>query len=364
MYDYVIVGSGIFGAVCARELTDSGKKCLVIDKRNHIGGNCYTENYNGINVHKYGPHIFHTNSDYVWNYVGKYCAFHKYSHRVKVIYKDNIYSFPINLMTLYQVWGVKSPHEAEEKLKYIRKNIKNPKNMEEWAVSQIGEELYTIFIRDYTKKQWGKDPSELPAGILKRLPIRMNFNDDYFEDKYCGIPVGGYTGIFEKMLDGIEVHLSTDYFSDKNTFARLGSKIIYTGGLDEFFDYDLGKLEWRSLKFDHLHLNVKDFQGCSIVNYPEINIPYTRICEHKHFENGNQSHTVITKEYPDAWEVGKEKYYPVNDEKNNILSKKYKNRIDNSKYILGGRLADYMYYDMHQVFASALAAVKSELNNA
>jgi UDP-galactopyranose mutase len=357
MYDYVIVGSGVFGATCARELTNSGKRCLVIEKRKHIGGNCYTENIDGINVHEYGPHIFHTNSDYIWRYVNSLCKFNNYKHSIKAMYEKKIYSFPINLMTLNQIWNVKTPQEAEEKIKSVQIKIENPKNMEEWAVSQIGEELYRMFVYGYSKKQWNKEPSELPAKILKRIPIRFNFNDNYFEDKYSGVPIGGYTSIFERLLDGIEVKLSTDYLNDRASIDSIGKKIIYTGGLDEFFDYDLGELEWRSLKFEKERLPIKDFQGCALINYSNQEIPFTRICEHKHFEFGKQNFTIITKEYPREWSRGKEKYYPINDEKNNQLSALYKQRIDKDKYILGGRLADYAYYDMHQVFASALSTV-------
>lgn len=362
-YDYAIIGSGIFGSVCARELTNAGKKCIIFEKRNHIAGNCYTKNVEGINVHEYGPHIFHTNSDYVWEYVNKYAKFNHFRLRPKVKYNNKTYSFPINLMTLYQVWGVSTPQEAEETLKNKRIHIENPRNMEEWAISQIGEELYKIFIYGYTKKQWGKEPKELPAKILKRLPIRLNFNDDYFEDKYHGIPIGGYTEIFQKLIDGIEIKLNTNYLDDRKNIDNLAKKVIYTGPLDEFFNYDLGQLEWRSLKFDHEYLKIKDFQGCAINNYANYEIPYTRICEHKHFEFGNQGHTVITKEYPQKWDIDKEKYYPINDDKNNEIAKKYKERINKIKYIFGGRLADYMYYDMHHVFASALSEIEKEKKN-
>ena len=362
-YDYIIVGAGIFGSVCARELSDAGAKCLVIDKRQHIGGNCYTKDVGGIHVHQYGPHIFHTNSDYVWNYVNKFCKFNHFRLRPKVRYNDSLYSFPINLMTLYQVWGVKTPEEAEKKLKSVRVSIENPQSMEEYALSQIGEELYNIFIKGYSQKQWGKDPRYLPSKILKRIPIRMNFNDDYFDDKYHGIPIGGYTSIFEKLLNGIEVKCGVDYIEDKINIDKMGRKVIYTGPLDEFFNYELGELEWRSLRFEHESLNIKDYQGCAVVSYGNYEIPYTRICEHKHFEFGKQDFTVITKEYPNKWDKNQEKYYPVNDEKNNSLAAMYKQKIDTSKYVFGGRLADYMYYDMHQVFGSALNCAQEEINN-
>lgn len=362
MYDYAIIGSGIFGSVCARELTDAGKKCIIFEKRPHIAGNCFTKNIEGINVHQYGPHIFHTNSEYVWNYVNRFTKFNNFRLSSKVKYNNSFYSFPINLMTLHQVWGIKTPEEAEEKINSVKIKIDNPNNMEEWALSQIGEELYKIFVYGYTKKQWGKDPKELPSKILKRLPIRVNFKDDYFDDQYQGIPIGGYTDIFNKLLEGIEVKLSINYFQEKTKIDSIAKKVIYTGGLDEFFNYDMGELEWRSLRFEQEILSIKDFQGCAIVNYGNFEIPYTRICEHKHFEFGDQVKTIITKEYPQSWDREKEKYYPVNDEKNNNLSRQYKSRIDKDKYIFGGRLADYAYYDMHHVFASAISKVKEELS--
>lgn len=362
MYDYIIVGSGIFGSVFARELTDHGKKCLVIDKRSHIAGNCHTSKVEEIQVHDYGPHIFHTNSEYVWNYVNRFAKFNHFRLSPRVNYKNNIYSFPINLMTFHQLWGVKNPQEAIAKIDSVKIKIDNPSNLEEWILSQVGEEIYEIFIKGYTTKQWGKDPKDLPSSIVKRLPIRFNFNDNYYNDIYQGIPIGGYTEMFKRILDGIDVDLNVDYMKDRQNIDKMGKKTVYTGALDEFFNCDMGVLEWRSLKFDHSVLDIKDFQGCAVVNYNERDIPFTRICEHKHFEFGSQDKTVITKEYPQKWDLGKEKYYPINDEKNNELAKKYKSRVDNDKYIFGGRLADYMYYDMHHVFGSALARSKEEIS--
>lgn len=361
IYDYLIVGSGLFGSVFAREMVNAGAKCLVIDKRKHIGGNCYTTNNDGINVHEYGPHIFHTNSDYVWEYVNKYTKFNSFVNRPKIFFKDKLYSFPINLFTLYQLWGVKTPEEAKKKLDEVKLKIKDPKNLEEWILTQVGEEIYQTFIYGYTKKQWGKHPNELPSFIIKRLPIRLNHDDNYYEDKYQGIPIGGYTQIFQKLLKDIPVEVGVNYLNDIEKFNSMAKKIVYTGGIDEFFNYEHGVLEWRSLDFKHETLNIEDFQGNAVVNYTQESIPYTRICEHKHFEYGKQKHTVITKEYSQAWDKTKEKFYPINDDKNNNLYQQYKKLIDNKKYIFGGRLADYKYYDMHQVIGSALVRSETEI---
>jgi len=357
-YDFLIVGAGLFGSVFARELTDAGAKCFVIDKRSHIGGNCYTKSNKGIHVHKYGPHIFHTNSDEVWQYMNKWCEFNSYINSPKVLYKDKLYSFPINLMTLNQLWGVKTPEEAERKLKEVRISIEKPCNLEEWILSQVGEEIYNTFVYGYTKKQWGRDPKDLPSSIIRRLPIRLTYNDNYYNDKYQGIPIGGYTQIFEKLLYNIPKATNTDYLSNRNNFDSLAKKVVYTGPLDEFFDYSLGVLEWRSLRFEQEALQ-GDYQGNAIVNYTEYDIPYTRVIEHKHFEQIQSDHTIITREYPQKWDKSKDKYYPINDEANNDLCQRYKKLIDTRKYIFGGRLADYKYYDMHQVVGSALHTCQS-----
>jgi len=363
MFDYLIVGSGLFGAIFARELTDAGFKCLVIDKRSHIGGNCYTRKIGTIDVHEYGPHIFHTSSKPVWDYMNRWTEFNHFVYRPKVNNTDNLYSFPINLFTLYQLWGIKTPEEAKLKLEQVKIKNNNPKNLKEWILSQVGQEIYEKFIYGYTKKQWGKDPTELPASIIKRLPIRLTMDDNYFDDCYQGIPKNGYTEIFEKLLNGIEIKLNTDYFKNKNYWDSVSKKIVYTGAIDEFFNYDLGKLEWRSLWFEHETYNINDYQGNAAINYTDETIPYTRIVEHKHFNFSKDLFTIITKEYPQAWDTSKEKFYPVNDEKNNNLYKNYKARIDETKYIMGGRLADYKYYDMHQVVGSALIRVKKETEN-
>lgn len=362
-YDYVIVGAGLFGSIFAREMTDRGFKCLVIDKRNHIGGNCYTENKHDIEVHKYGPHIFHTNNKSIWDYINKYTEFNNFVYRPKVNFENVLYSFPINLFTLHQLWGIKNPEEAKKTLEDKKINIINPKNLEEYAISQVGEEIYRKFIYGYTKKQWGKEPKELPLEIIKRLPIRLTMDDNYFNDYYQGIPKNGYTEIFIKLLNGIELILETDYLQNKSLFDNLSTKIVYTGSIDEFFGYDLGALEWRSLKFENETHDIEDYQGNAAVNYTDETIPFTRIIEHKHFAQlKNTSKTIITKEYPDSWDIKKEKFYPVNDAKNRTLYKKYFDRLNHNFYILGGRLAEYIYYDMHQVIASALQKINKELN--
>jgi len=361
MYDYLIVGAGIYGSVFANELTKVGKKVLVIDKREHIGGNCYTENIDGINVHKYGPHIFHTSDKRVWDYVNSLVPFNHFSYRPKIKYKDKIYSLPINMMSLYQVYGVKTPEEAQRKLDEVKVQNEKPNNLEEWILSQVGPELYEIFVKGYTTKQWGRDPKELPSSIIRRLPIRLTFDDNYYFDNHQGIPIGGYTKIFEKLLENIEVKLGVDYFSQKEYYNSIANKVLYTGPIDQFYDYQFGKLEYRSLEFKTEKLEIPNYQGIAGMNYGDINIEYTRIIEHKHFEFGEQPTTVITKEYPRS---NGEPYYPINDKINNTRYNEYKQLMDKeTKFLFGGRLADYKYYDMHQVFASALKRVGDEIKN-
>lgn len=349
----------MFGSIFAREMTDKGFKCLVIDKRNHIGGNCYTEEIEGINVHKYGPHIFHTSDDNVWEYINRFCTFNHYVHRPKVNYKGNIYSFPINLMTLYQLYNVTTPYDAKVMLNNVKHDIKTPKNLEEWILSNVGTEIYETFVKGYTTKQWGRDPKLLPSSIIRRLPIRLTFDDNYFFDKYQGIPIGGYTRIFEKLLDGIEVRLNVDYFNDREYWNGQCKKVVYTGPIDRYYNYKFGELEYRSLEFKTEIRDTEDFQGVAVMNYTDTTPEYTRIVEHKHFEFGKQNKTIITTEYPRS--IG-EPYYPVNDDINNSKYNQYKELMKiESNVIFGGRLTDYKYYDMHQVIASALKRIKDEI---
>lgn len=361
MYDYVIVGSGLFGSVFAERAKKNGKKCLIVEKRNHIGGNCFTENINGINVHKYGIHVFHTSSETIWNYINTFSKFNHFVNRPKVSYGNKIYSFPINLMTLNQLWGINTPSEAIKKINEVKINIKNPCNLEEWALSQIGEELYNIFIYGYTKKQWKREPSQLPSFIIKRIPIRLTWDDNYYEDCYQGIPIDGYTKIFEKMLDGIEIKTEVDFFSDKELLKRISKKIVYSGKIDEYFDYKYGELEYRSLRFENELLETNDYQGNAQINYTDENVPFTRLIEHKHFEFKKTSNTIITKEYPIDWNRNEIPYYPINDEKNNSIYELYNTlKINESNVIFGGRLSSYKYYDMHQVIAESLNLWKKE----
>lgn len=359
-YDFLIVGSGLFGSVFAQQAAESGFNCLIIDKRNHTGGNVYTEKIEGINVHKYGPHIFHTSDESIWNYVNRFVKFNNFVNRPKVISSGKVYSFPINLFTLYQIFGVKSPSEAKEILDKVRIKIDNPKNLEEWVLSEVGETIYKIFIYGYTKKQWGREPKDLPSSIIRRLPIRLDFNDNYYSDKYQGIPIGGYSKMIEKIQEGIDVLLNTDFFERKEYFEDLAKHIVFSGPIDEFFNHSEGYLEYRSLRFETEILDVEDYQGNSLINHTDEDILWTRICEHKHFDLKKGGKTVITKEFPDSWEPGKEKFYPVNDEKNNLIYLSYKKMGENiyPKYIFGGRLAEYKYYDMHQVIGSALSKFK------
>ena len=354
-YDYLIIGAGLFGSIFAHEMTKKGKKCLIIEKSNHIGGNCYSENLDGINIHKYGPHIFHTNDKNIWRYINQFSEFNNYKHSPKVNFNNKIYSFPINLLTLYQLFGVNTPIEAKSKLESVKIKNNNPQNLEEWILSQVGVELYETFIRGYTQKQWNKDPKELPSSIIKRLPIRLTFDDNYFFDKYQGIPIGGYTQIFKKLLNGIEVKLNTNYFDNKNYFNSLTENIVYSGKIDEFFDYQFGELEYRSLRFELEKHVIEYYQGCSIVNYTNYDVPYTRITEHKHFEDLKSDVTWITKEYPKNYEKGDIPYYPINDDKNNKIYNRYKELSKTTNVIFGGRLAEYKYYDMHQIIGSVLS---------
>jgi UDP-galactopyranose mutase len=359
MYDYLIVGSGMFGSVCARELTDKGYKCLVIEKRNHIGGNCYTENKDGINIHKYGAHIFHTSNKEIWDYINKFAKFNNFVNHVKVNYNGQIYSFPVNMMTLHQIYGVTTPEQAKKKLDEVRIHNENPKNLEEWILSQVGKEIYEIFIKGYTTKQWGRHPVDLPSSIIKRLPIRFTYDDSYYGLDYQGVPIGGYTQIFEKLLDGIEVRLNEDYLQNKESLNNVAKKVIYTGSIDAYYNYCFGNLNYRSLKFETERIEIPDYQGNAVVNYTELHVPFTRILEHKHFDPVNTNFTYITREYPREYGEGLEPYYPINDKVNTPIYEKYKTLTEKeSNVIFGGRLAEYRYYDMHQVIGSALHTCK------
>ncbi|MCI2228617.1 UDP-galactopyranose mutase [Polaribacter sp. MSW13] len=362
-YDYLIVGAGLFGAVFAHEMTKNGKKCIVIDKRKHLGGNVYCEKKEDINIHKYGAHIFHTNDKKIWDYVNSFVEFNRYTNSPIANYKGDLFNLPFNMNTFYQLWKVKTPKEAKAKIaeQISEVYVKKPKNLEEQALSLVGIDIYEKLIKGYTEKQWGRKATELPAFIIKRLPVRFNFDNNYFNDKYQGIPIGGYNKLIEGLLKGIETKTGVDFFKEKEALENLADKIVFTGKIDEYFDYKFGRLEYRSLQFEHEVLNTENYQGNAVVNYTEADIPYTRIIEHKHFEYGKQKKTVITKEYPKEWKKGDEPYYPVNDEKNSNIYLKYKQIAEKTdKVIFGGRLAEYKYYDMHQVIASALKKVKEE----
>lgn len=365
MYDYLIVGAGLFGATFAYEAKKRGKKCLVVDRRNHIGGNIYCENVEDINVHKYGAHIFHTSNKEIWDYVNQFAEFNSYINSPIANYHGQIFNLPFNMNTFNKLWGVVTPEQAIAKINEQRTKagIEEPKNLEEQAISLVGTDIYEKLIKGYTEKQWGRSASELPAFIIKRLPVRYTYDNNYFNDKYQGIPVGGYNVIIENMLKGIDIKLNTDFFKERELLEKQANKIIFTGMIDEFYDYRFGHLEYRSLKFENEIINTENFQGNAVVNYTDRETPYTRIIEHKHFEFGTQEKTVITKEYPAEWSPGNEPYYPINNEKNNELYKKYRNLASQeNKVVFGGRLADYKYYDMHHVIAHALKTVKKELD--
>lgn len=363
-YDYVIVGAGIFGACFASMAMKKGKKVLVIDKRNHAGGNMYCRNEDGINVHEYGAHIFHTNDKQIWDFVNSYAEFNRYTNSPLANYKGQLYNLPFNMNTFYALWKVKTPEEAKAKIKeqVDKLNIANPANLEEQALSLVGPDIYELLVKGYTEKQWGRKATELPAFIIKRLPVRFTYDNNYFNDKYQGIPIGGYNKITDGLLKGADIMLNADFFDDRSFFKSLAPKIVFTGPIDAYFDFRFGRLEYRSLRFEHQRLEVENYQGNAVVNYTDSETPYTRIIEHKHFEFGTQSHTVVTKEYPAKWEPGMEPYYPVNDEANTKRFKKYQELAkDETNVIFGGRLAEFRYYDMHQVIGSALAKANKEL---
>lgn len=364
-YDYLIVGAGLFGATFAFEMTKLGKKCLIIDKRSNVGGNIYCEKICNINVHKYGAHIFHTSNKLIWNYVNKFVEFNNYVNTPIVNYNGEIYNLPFNMNTFSKLWNISTPKEAIEIIEKQKKELlgKQPTNLEEQAISLVGKDIYEKLIKGYTEKQWGRECKNLPSFIIKRLPVRFTYNNNYFNDIYQGIPIGGYNKIIEKMIAKSDVQLNTNYLENREKFNALAEKILFTGMIDEFFDYKLGKLEYRSLRFETEILENEDnYQGNAVINYTDSNTKYTRIIEHKHFEFGNQKDTVITKEYPCDWKVGEEAYYPINDEKNNILYEKYKCLAEKEKKIIfGGRLGTYKYYDMDKVIESALELVNEEI---
>ena len=362
-YDYLIVGAGLFGSIFAYEAHLRGKRCLVIDKRNHTGGNVFCENIDGINVHKYGAHIFHTNDKEIWEYVNKFAEFNHYINSPIAFAKGKFYNLPFNMNTFYQLWGTKTPEEAKEIIEKQKEKygIENPKNLEEQAISLIGKDIYEILIKEYTEKQWGRKATELPNFIIKRLPVRFTFDNNYFNDQYQGIPIGGYNVIIENLLKGIDVKLQTDFFENRDYFENLAKKIVFTGQIDEYFNYEFGTLDYRSLRFEHEKLEKENFQGNAVVNYNDSDYPFTRIIEHKHFEFGKQKNTIITREFPEKWKIGKEAYYPINNDENQTKFEKYKKlSVQLPNVIFGGRLAEYRYYDMHQIIASALVTVKRE----
>ncbi len=365
MYDYLIVGAGLYGAVFAHEAAKRGKKCLVIEKRGHVAGNIYTEKVEGINVHRYGAHIFHTSDKEIWDYINRFAEFNNYVNQPVARYKNECYNLPFNMNTFTKIWpDVFTPAEAKARIEEERREafVENPSNLEEQAINLVGKTIYEKLVKGYTSKQWGRACTELPPFIIKRLPVRFTFDNNYFNDRYQGIPVGGYTAIVEKMLEGSEVRLSTDFFGDRDGYLSCAEKVVYTGAIDRFYDYRFGALEYRSVRFETEVLDTDNFQGNAVINYTDAETPFTRIIEHKHFEFGNQPKTVISREYSSAWKPGDEPYYPVNDEKNGKLYLQYKELADGDGHVLfGGRLGQYKYYDMHNVIREALAAADREL---
>lgn len=359
-YDYLIVGCGLFGATFARLATDAGKSCLVIDRREHIAGNCYTHNDGGIHVHRYGPHIFHTSNKVVWDFVHRFAEFNNFILSPKAYSGGNLYSLPFNMNTFYEIWGVKRPYSAKTIIDQQKFKGK-PSNLEEQALSLVGKDVYEKLIKHYTEKQWGRSATELPTFIIRRLPLRFTYDNNYFNDRYQGIPIGGYTAMFEKMLNGIEVRINTDYLENREYFDSLASKVVFTGPIDEYFNYELGELDYRSLRFEEERLNTENYQGNAIINYCDKSKDYTRIIEHKHFDKVNTNHTVITREYPQNYRRGLTPYYPINDSANQDLYDKYREKSKAlTKVLFGGRLAEYKYMDMHVVIESAMNKFKGE----
>lgn len=361
-YDYLIVGAGFFGAVFAHEAMKKGKKCLVVEKRGHIGGNCYTENVEGIDVHKYGAHIFHTSDEKVWRYINQFADFNHYVNCPIANYKGEIYNMPFNMNTFSRLWGISTPQEAKNIIESQKTNFPEPQNLEEQTLNLVGRDIYEKLVKGYTEKQWGRSCKELPAFIIRRLPVRLTYNNNYFSDPHQGIPKEGYTAIFEKLLEGADVRLGCDYLEHKEELRPLANEIIYTGPIDRYFDFRYGPLQFRSLRFETEILDVDNYQGNAVVNYTDRETPYTRIIEHKHFTFGTQEKTVITREYPADWHPGDEPYYTVNDEENDALYQKYAAlAAEEPGVIFGGRLGEYKYYDMDKVIASSLALAEKVL---
>lgn len=366
MYNYLIVGAGLFGAVFAHELTQKGKTCLVIDKRPHIGGNIYTENVEGINVHKYGAHIFHTSNKKVWDYVNQFAEFNNYINQPVAVYKDELYNLPFNMNTFSKMWGIKTPKEAQDIIasQIADLGIEEPKNLEEQALKLVGQDVYEKLIKGYTEKQWGRSCKELPSFIIKRLPLRFRYDNNYFNDRYQGIPIGGYTAMVEKLLEGVEVRTNTDYFDFIQKYPDIAEKTVYTGMIDEFFNFCYGHLQYRSVRFETEVLECDNYQGNAVVNYTEREVPYTRIIEHKHFEFQSGEKTIISREFSEEWKPGVEPYYPINNDENNALLAKYQELADKTKdVIFGGRLGMYKYYDMDKVIEAALECIENNCIN-
>lgn len=356
-YDYLIVGAGLYGACFAYFATRKGKRCLVIDKRPHVGGNMYCEDVEGISVHKYGAHIFHTSNRQVWDFVTSLVEFNNYINSPIANYKGRLYNLPFNMNTFNSLWGVVTPEQAQAEIERQRSEagVTAPSNLEEQAISLVGKDIYETLIKGYTEKQWGRKCNELPASIIKRLPVRFTFDNNYFNDIYQGIPVGGYNKLFERLLDGVEVRLDTDFFSDRAYFESLAGKVVYTGPIDQYYDYRYGKLEYRTVKFEQQLFDMPNYQGVAVMNYTDVETPYTRIIEHKHFDFGKQDKTVISKEFSSEWKDGSEPYYPINNDRNNSLYLRYKELADKeADTVFGGRLAEYKYYDMHHIIQQVL----------
>ncbi len=365
MFDYLVVGAGLFGAVFAHEAVKNGRTCLVIEKRNHIGGNCYTEDWGGIQVHKYGAHIFRTSEKEIWKYMAQFTEFNHFINSPIANYHGEIYNMPFNMNTFSKMWGIRTPAEAKKIIENQRKEIvREPENLEEQAIRLVGRDIYEKLVKGYTEKQWGRSCTELPPSILRRLPVRFIYDNNYFNDPYQGIPIGGYTKIIEKMFSGCEIRLGVDFNQEREVYQSLAKKVLYTGTIDGYFDYCFGPLEYRSLRFEHEDLPVDNYQGVAVVNYTDNETPYTRIIEHKHFEFGTQNHTVISREYPLEWKEGMEPYYPINDEKNQKRYEQYAAlAAKDSNVIFGGRLGEYRYYDMQDTVKSALKCAEKEFAN-